>query len=119
LAVSCQQSAVSRQHFQGKRLNEISAESVRNNEKEGRFELDVDGELAVSYYKIRGKTIYFTHTEVPSAAEGRGIGNILARVALDYARANRLRVVPRCKFIAAFIKRHPEYQELVDADDES
>jgi predicted GNAT family acetyltransferase len=105
--------------FCNSQLTEITTESVRNNTDAGRFELDVDGELAVSNYRIRGKTIYFTHTEVPPAAEGRGIGNILARVALDYARANRLRVVPRCKFIAAFIKRHPEYQDLVDADDES
>ena len=97
-------------------MSEITALSVRNNEEAGRFEIDVDGEIAVSNYIIRGKTIYFTHTEVPSAAEGRGIGNILARAALDYARANRLRVVPRCKFIAAFIKRHPEYQDLVEAD---
>ncbi|MGZ3710077.1 MAG: GNAT family N-acetyltransferase [Bdellovibrionota bacterium] len=47
--------------------------------------------------------------------EGRGIGNVLARTALDYARSNGLRVVPRCKFISAFIKRHAEYQDLVDA----
>lgn len=97
-------------------LTKITDQSVRNNEEAGRFEVEVDGGLAVSNYKISGNTIYFTHTEVPEAAEGRGIGNTLARVALDYARANRLRVVPRCKFIAAFIKRHPEYQDLVDAD---
>jgi predicted GNAT family acetyltransferase len=94
-------------------LNEITAESVRNNKDEGRFEVEVEGQLAVSNYQIKGDTIFFTHTEVPEALEGRGIGNILARVALDYARANRLRVVPRCKFIASFIKRHPEYQDLV------
>jgi predicted GNAT family acetyltransferase len=97
-------------------MTEITTESVRNNPDKGRFELDVDGELAVSNYRIRGDTIYFTHTEVPEAAAGRGIGNILARVALDYARANRLHVVPRCKFVAAFIRRHPEYQDLVESD---
>ena len=99
------------------RLPDISAESVRNNKEAGRFEIEVDGQLGVSNYTMRGDTIYFTHTEVPEALEGRGIGNILARVALDYARANRLRVVPRCKFIASFIKRHPEYQDLVTPDD--
>jgi predicted GNAT family acetyltransferase len=99
-------------------LTEITEQSVRNNKEAGRFEIDVDGELAVSNYRIRGRTIYFTHTEVPPAAEGRGIGNLLARSALDYARANGFRVVPRCKFIAAFIKRHPEYQDLVENDRE-
>ena len=99
-------------------MTEITEQSVRNNKEAGRFEIDVDGELAVSNYRIRGRTIYFTHTEVPPAAEGRGIGNLLARSALDYARANGFRVVPRCKFIAAFIKRHPEYQDLVENDRE-
>ncbi|HUQ48320.1 MAG TPA: GNAT family N-acetyltransferase [Gemmatimonadaceae bacterium] len=98
-------------------MPDISAESVRNNKEAGRFEIDLDGEPAVSNYSIKGDTIYFTHTEVPQALEGRGIGNILARVALDYARANRLRVVPRCKFIASFIERHPDYQDLVTADE--
>lgn len=98
-------------------LTEITPQSVQNNRDARRFELDFDGQLAVSNYKIRDGTIYFTHTEVPEALEGQGIGNILARVALDFARANRLRVVPRCKFIASFIKRHPEYQDLVDANE--
>lgn len=98
-------------------LSEISSQSVRHNSDAGRFEMEVDGELAVSNYIIRGKSIYFTHTEVPESLEGRGIGNMLARTGLDYARANGLRVVPRCPFVAAFIKRHPEYQDLVDADE--
>jgi predicted GNAT family acetyltransferase len=97
-------------------LEEINEQSVRNNKEAGRFELEVDGQLAVSNYRIRGDTIYFTHTEVPEALEGRGIGNSLARVALDYARANRLGVIARCKFIAAFITRHPEYQDLLVVD---
>lgn len=95
--------------------DEISAQSVRNNTEEGRFEIEVDGQLAVSNYIIRGNTIYFTHTEVPESLEGRGIGNFLARTALDYARSNGMRVVPRCKFIAAFIKRHAAYQDLLDS----
>ena len=72
----------------------------------------------MSNYARRGNTIYFTHTEVPPALEGKGIGNELARASLEYARANNLRVVPRCAFISAFIKRHKEYQDLVDADRE-
>lgn len=88
--------------------------SVRNNEDASRFEIDVDGELGVSQYHRRNGKIIFTHTEVPRKAEGKGIGNALAKAALDYARSEGLRVVPRCPFIAAFIKRHREYQDLVD-----
>ena len=57
--------------------------------------------------------IIYTHTEVPDALEGRGIGSKLARTVLDYARAAHLAVVPSCPFIRAYIARHPEYQDLV------
>ncbi len=89
-------------------------ESVRNNEAAQRFELEADGQLAVSEYHRRDGTMVFTHTEVPLKLEGQGIGNELAKAALDYARSEGLRVVPRCRFIAAFIERHPEYQNLVE-----
>ncbi len=98
-------------------MTELSEQSVRNNEGENRFEIEVEGERAVAQYDRRGSTIFFTHTEVPPSMEGQGIGNLLARTALDYARKEKLRVVPRCKFIAAFIERHPEYADLVDVAD--
>ncbi len=97
-------------------LTEKVKAGVRNNAAANRFEIEVEGGLAVSNYIIRGHTIYFVHTEVPPSLEGQGIGNTLARASLDYARANNLRVVPQCPFIAAFINRHEEYQNLVDAD---
>jgi predicted GNAT family acetyltransferase len=84
--------------------------SVKNNEAAHRFELEAEGRE----YRRRNGTIVFTHTEVPLQLEGKGIGNALAKSALDYARSEGLRVVPRCRFIAAFIKRHPEYQDLVE-----
>ncbi|MEP6507789.1 MAG: GNAT family N-acetyltransferase [Gemmatimonadales bacterium] len=92
--------------------------TVRRNDAANRFEIEVDGELAVSNYLMRGNTIYFMHTEVPPSLEGKGIGNTLALASLDYARAHNLRVVPRCQFIAAFIQRHKEYQDLVDGERE-
>lgn len=88
--------------------------AVVNNESASRFEIEIDGRLAVSKYRRRDDTIVFTHTEVPQEFEGQGIGNRLAVAALDFAREEGLRVVPRCRFIAAFIERHREYQDLVD-----
>ena len=98
------------------RLNHLKVKSPRNNEAESRFELEVDGQLAMSAYHRRGDRIIFTHTEVPPQLEGKGIGKALATAALDYARSEGLKVVPRCPFIAAFIRRNPEYQDLVDED---
>lgn len=86
---------------------------VENNEAEERFEAYVDGHLAVVEYRRAPGLIVYTHTEVPDALEGRGIGSKLARTVLDYARAEHLVVVPSCPFIRAYITRHPEYQDLV------
>jgi predicted GNAT family acetyltransferase len=79
-----------------------------------RFEIHFKENIAVLEY-IRGeRTLIFTHTGVPPALEGQGIGSRLARAGLDYARTNRLSVVPLCSFIAAFIQRHPEYHDLLE-----
>jgi predicted GNAT family acetyltransferase len=86
---------------------------VVDNPDASQFEARVDGHLAFATYARRGNLIIFTHTEVPPELQGRGIGNILARAVLERARAEGLRVVPRCPFIAKYIMRHPEFQSLV------
>lgn len=86
---------------------------VKRNDARTRYELEVEGKLAVSEYNRLANAVMFTHTEVPEALEGRGIGSALARGALDDVRAQGLQVIPLCPFIAAFIRRHPEYLDLV------
>lgn len=86
---------------------------VRNNTAESRFELDVDGHTAAAYYDFSPGVITFTHTEVPEALSGRGVGSQLAKGALDSVRAQKLKVVAKCPFIAGYITKHPEYQDLV------
>ena len=71
--------------------------------------------VAIASYVRHGDTIIFTHTEVPAELAGHGVGSALARAALDDARRQHLAVIPRCPFIAAFIRRHPEYHDLVPA----
>ncbi len=87
--------------------------TVRDNRQARRYEIEVDGHTAATWYRLRPGVITFTHTEVPSALSGRGVGTALAKGALDDARAQGLKVVPLCPFVAAFIKRHPEYGDLV------
>lgn len=84
-----------------------------NNTEHHRFEATVDGMLSEVAYRFFVDTITFLHTEVPEELEGKGIAKALAKAALDHARDNDLKVVPLCPFIAAYIKRHPEYQPLV------
>jgi predicted GNAT family acetyltransferase len=86
---------------------------VRNNEAEHRYELEVDGQLAIAEYRLRPGRISFTHTEVPDALEGRGIGKRLVKAALDDARAQGLKVVPICPFVKHYIDTHPEEQDLL------
>lgn len=83
------------------------------NEAAQRFELTVDGATAFAAFVRFPGGINYNHTVVPPALEGRGIGSALVRHALDYARAEHLRVQPDCSFVRAYIERHPAYQDLL------
>jgi len=61
--------------------------SVQNNAAQSRYELEVDGHRAATYYTLKDGVITFTHTEVPKELEGHGIGSALVKGALDQVRA--------------------------------
>jgi predicted GNAT family acetyltransferase len=87
---------------------------VVDNARASRYELAVDGAVAVLDYKDSplGHRLLI-HTEVPDALQGRGIGSELVEGVLAQARADRRRVVPVCGFVKSFIERHPEYEDVV------
>ncbi len=81
-----------------------------------RYAAIVDGVTAgFAHYRLGDGVVELDHTVVEDAFEGRGVGSRLATAALDGARADGLRVIPSCPFIAAHIDRHPEYSDLVAA----
>jgi predicted GNAT family acetyltransferase len=85
---------------------------------ERRYELLLDG-LGVGelVYRDRGEDVVaFLHTEVDPGTRRRGLGSTLVAAALDDARGRGLRVVPVCPFVDAYVRRHPEYADLVVAD---
>jgi predicted GNAT family acetyltransferase len=87
---------------------------VRDNPDGGRYELFVDEQLVgLATYSLSGQTMTIPHSEVQPRFEGQGLGARLARFALDDARERGLRVVPLCPFIAGYVKRHPEYADLI------
>jgi hypothetical protein len=89
--------------------------AIRDNVEKHRFEADLgDGSFAIAEYKLVPGKIVFTHTEVPPAHEGQGIGSALIRFALASARDRGLKVIPICPFFAAYIKKHAEEQDLLD-----
>ena len=87
--------------------------TVRNNPGRTRYELEVDGHLAVAVYTLAPGVITFVHTEVPKELGGRGVGTALARGALEDVRRQGLKVVVRCSFIKAFMAKHPEFNDLL------
>jgi len=88
---------------------------VRDNAEKHRFEIDLgDGSLAIAQYRLSPGKITITHTGVPPAHEGKGIGTLLVRAALASARESGLKVVPICPFVAAYVKKHAEEQDLLD-----
>lgn len=88
--------------------------TVTDNTAASRFELTVDGATAFAAYRVSDGRLVFTHTEVPDSLSGRGIGSKLAKGALDLARQRGMPVEARCAFIAGYIGKHPEYQDLLE-----
>lgn len=87
---------------------------IRHEPNAQRFVADVDGASAyISYRELPSGTLDLHHTFVPPAARGTGIASQLTAHALNHARALGVSVVPTCPFVAAFIRRHPEYRNLV------
>jgi hypothetical protein len=88
-------------------------DTVRDNKARHRFEIDVDGGVAVANYRLEPGAVALTHTEVPGPLQGQGIGSRLVRAVLEKIRADGLKVVPRCSFVSAYLARHPEFNDLV------
>ena len=89
----------------------------RHEPENHRYVVEIDGEnIGLAVYHLRNDRHIFVHTEVAPGHEGEGVGSNLARFALDDVRAAGGTVVPICPFIAAWVKRHPEYQDLVDQE---
>jgi len=79
----------------------------------GRFEAIVDGLRCEADYLLDGHIVRMTHTGVPAQLEGRGIAAALVKAALTWARAQDHQVDPICSYVRIYIKRHPEWQDLV------
>jgi predicted GNAT family acetyltransferase len=93
--------------------------AVTDNPSASRYELHVGGELAgFVEYRLRqhDTAISLVHTEIEPAFQGKGLATHLARHSLDDARQRGLRVLPFCSYISSWIKKRPDYADLVPQD---
>jgi len=94
------------------------AKDLREGPADGRYEVPLEGGTALADYIREGDTLLVTHTHVPAALRGRGAGATLVKALLDDARAQNLKIVPLCSFVAAYMRRHPETRDLLAEDAE-
>ncbi len=79
----------------------------------GRFELERDGHVAYLEYNLAGKVLQLIHTQVPEALRGKGMASALAESALRWAREHGAKVDVICPSVDAYLKKHPEYSDLL------
>jgi len=79
------------------------------------YTIEVEGKkVGKAKFLDRGPKRVFTHTEVNEDYEGRGLATILIGQALQQTRDAGLRIVPQCPTVAAYIKKHDEYSDIVE-----
>lgn len=94
-------------------MNPRQAEPVIENVAGNRFEMTFPGGRAFASFRRDGDRLIVTHTEVPAAFNGQGLGSLLARGLFENARATGRRIVPACSFVADWASRHPEFSDVV------
>jgi len=92
---------------------DVASLEVINNIRQRQFEIHINDSIARVPYNFRDDMIALFHTEVPDEYSGQGIATKLAEFALNYAKENKLKILPYCPFIAKYIKEHPEWQQYV------
>lgn len=91
----------------------IENELILNQDRK-RFELEADGKIAFIEFILNNENILFlTHTEVPIGLEGKGVGSAIVSKTLNYIKEKGYTLAPLCPFVAAYLKRHPEWKEIL------
>lgn len=87
--------------------------TITDNSAEQRYEMIIDNDMAIAEYTKSEGIIILSHVYVPPKFEGQGIGSALVRAVLEDIKAQGLQLVPQCPFVAQWIYRHPQWEELV------
>jgi predicted GNAT family acetyltransferase len=88
-------------------------DQVLDNTAEQRYEMTLEGGTAFIDYTVAGNVRTLTHAEVPVALRGGGVAVRLTGGALQLARSQGVKIVPRCPYVITFMQRHPEFNDLL------
>ncbi|CAN7655377.1 GNAT family N-acetyltransferase [Bosea sp. LjRoot9] len=90
-----------------------TAPSIRDEPERNRFVMRVRGGEAFATYRRANGYLVISHTEVPPTLRGQGIGSELAAGIFEFARSKGERIMPACSFLADWVRRHPEYRDVL------
>ena len=88
--------------------------NIINNTEQQQFEVHAENQLAMLVYRFYKNDIALMHTTVPAALSGKGVASALAKHAFEWAQEHNKKVMVYCAFVAVYLKKHPEYNFLVD-----
>lgn len=86
---------------------------VTDNKQQQRFEMALEGGTVFAAYRRAGNVIEITHVEAPPALRGTGAAGQFMEALMATVRADGARVVPICGYAHAWMRRHPEHQDLL------
>ena len=88
--------------------------------EKGEFYIEEGGErqARLQYFHSRAGEINIYHTEVTEELAGRGVGKQLVKAAVEYARANALKIIASCPFASKILGATPEYRDVLSAGDQ-
>jgi hypothetical protein len=88
---------------------------VHHDTEKGKFYTTLDGkEAKMTYKKVDDATLVYDHTFVPGELRGKGVAGAVVKTALEWAREQGYKVVPGCSYVRSYLKRHPEFGDVVD-----
>ncbi len=91
----------------------VESGGVTDNRDASRYEVTIDGQTAFAAYRVNRDVVTFTHTIVPPELGGQGIASRLILHALNDVRTRGLTLIAKCSFVAAYIRKHPEWADLL------
>lgn len=74
-----------------------------------------DGEIRTVFaeYATQGETRLILHVEADPSLRGSGAAGRFMQALSEHARAEGLKLAPRCSYAVAWLKRHPEFRDVL------